>query len=354
MSPGARDATPLLAAVVVARNEETFIGPCLEALCAAGASYPGFGAVLVDSRSSDRTVDVARQYDVAIARVRDGVRCTAALARRAGESLTKSRYVLFVDGDTVIDATWLQRAIRLLESSLDVAGVGGRLREVYYRDGTVVGGTEDFFRMGPEAEDAYQLGGNALYRRSALNRVGSFHPGVVSHEEAELAARLWRAGHRLVRIPHAIGTHHTDERDSLAECWRRFRAGLMVGYGQVLRLTLGTPLFWRHVRALNRYLACLAFLALGTAALVLLAVGRPVPAVGWAVTAGALCAAFAIRARGVRRPITVLADWVLAAPGIVWGFLRGPDRYADAPGALVDIVHTPAKPRVSEEGALRC
>jgi hypothetical protein len=57
----------------------------------------------------------------------------------------------------------------------------------------------------------------------------------------------------------------------MEECWRRFRSGLMVGYGQVLRLSLGTTLFWSHARALSRFMITLAFLALGVVLLVVAA-----------------------------------------------------------------------------------
>jgi GT2 family glycosyltransferase len=332
-------AGPLLAAVIVARNEEAFLGACLESVLEAG----------------DRTPDIVRRFPVTAARVRDGVRCTAALARAAGQAMTRSRYLLFVDGDTAIEADWLRQAVALLEATPDVAGVAGKLREVYYRDGRRVGATDDFFRMGSAAEEAYQLGGNAVYRRAALDAVGGFHAGVISHEEAELAARLRQAGHRLMRLPATVGTHHTGARDTFGECWRRFRSGLNVGYGQVLRLTVGTALFRGHARALNRYLACLGFLALGVVAAGLTVLGRPAPALVWLGAAGLVCAAFALRAGSVRRPATVLADWVLAAPGIVWGFAVGPLTVAGTPETLVDVVQVrPEGAVAAARGGRRC
>jgi GT2 family glycosyltransferase len=332
---------PALAAVIVARNEEALIGACIESVTRAGAPFDGFEVMVVDSRSTDRTTDVAGRYGVVTLRMRAGIRCTAALARAVGQRMTDSRYLLFADGDTVIEADWVRRAVMLLEADRTVAGVGGMLREVYYRAGVRVGGTPDFFRMGPDAEEAYQLGGNAIYRREALERAGSFHGGVISHEEAELAGRLQRAGYRLVRIPVTVGTHHTGARDTLAEAWRRFRGGLMIGYGQVLRLALGTPLFWRHARALNRYLLCLAFLVTGAVAAAISVVsGRPAFAAGWLALAVLGVVLFAVRARSVRRPVSVLGDWVLACPGIVWGFVRGPLRVpGDDPSMLVEVVH---------------
>ena len=343
MTTSSDRSVPCLAAVIVARDEEPFIGRCIESVLAAGAPYGGFEVVVVDSRSTDRTAEIARDHDVTTVRIREGVRCTAALARNVGQRLTRSRHVLFADGDTVIDGEWVRRAVALLDADPGVAGVAGKLCEIYYRGGVRVGETADFFRMGPNAEEAYQLGGNAIYRRAALDEVGSFHGGVISHEEAELAGRLRRSGARLVRIPLTVGVHHTGARDGWEECWRRFRSGLMVGYGQVLRLSLGTTLFWSHARALSRFMITLAFLALGVVLLVVAALsGRVEFALAWLALGASVAVLFMIRARSIRRPVSVLAEWTLAAPCIVWGFARGALPTPSSPEVLAQVLHTRA------------
>jgi glycosyltransferase involved in cell wall biosynthesis len=319
----APEAEPVLAAVIITRNEAAWVARSVESVLRALAPFAGASAVLVDSRSEDGTVAIACGYPVRVAVVRPGVRCTAALGRLAGQELTRSKYILFVDGDTEIEPAWVRAAVDLMEQQPTVAGVGGKLREIHYRDGVAVAETADFFGMGETVEEAYQLGGNALYRRSALEEVGSFNPLVISHEEAELAERLRARGYTVVRIPLTVGTHHTAERTALRECWRRFRTGLMVGYGQVLRLSLGTPAFWRHARALNRYLAMLGFLLLGLAGTALWLVrgdGRLVGA--WAAVGLIVVTILVARARSVARPLSVIGEWVLAAPAIVWGFCR--------------------------------
>jgi cellulose synthase/poly-beta-1,6-N-acetylglucosamine synthase-like glycosyltransferase len=333
-------AEPILCAVIVARNEDPYIARCIEAVLEVASSFQGCQVALVDSRSSDRTVDIARQYPITVVRVRDGIRCTAALSRLIGQGLTAGGAILFVDGDTTINPQWVQAAVSLLDEQPDVAGVGGKLREVYYRNGLPISENEDFFRMGSTIEDAYQLGGNAIYRRAALDAVGSFNPWVVSHEEAELAERLRRAGYRLVRIPVTVGTHHTGPRDAWGECLQRFRSGLMVGYGQVLRLSLNTPLFWEHARQLNRYVLWLGFLAFGVAAAISSAItGNGLYLVSWTALAAMIVGILVARAGGVRMPLAVLAEWTLAAPAIVWGFVQRPAAASNlAPDQAVEIL----------------
>lgn len=215
----------------------------------------------------------------------------------------------------------------VLDADASLAGVAGKLREIYYQHQEPVDGRDDFFSVGDRPTEVYQLGGNAVYRRSALNDAGSFNVGLISHEEAELAERLRGAGYRLIRLPQLAAVHHTAPRHSVAECWRRLRSGLQTGFGQVLRLTMGTPLFWAHARQLNRYLLCLAFLLLGVAAAIVSLLSRDVRYVAcWLAVALALGLLFIAGRRRVRYSVEVLADWVFASPAIAWGFLQRPPR----------------------------
>lgn len=335
----------LLSIIVIARDEEAHIARCLESVLCVAARIAVAEVVLVDSRSRDRTVEIARRFPLAIARLRAAQPCTAALARRVGQHLTRGRYILFVDGDSELNPDWPPAALAVLEADATVAGVGGKLREVYYQHGRPVAENPDFFQVGDTPEVAYQLGGNAMYRRAALEAAGSFNPHLWSHEEAELGERLRRAGYHLMRLPVHVGSHHTLLRQSLDELWRRFRGHLMTGQGQVLRVALRDGLFWSHARALNRYLVFLAFAVLGVAAGLASALGgRPHLLLGWGLLAAAGLAHLVVRSGSVTRPLWVLLDWTLSAPAIVWGFVRPvPDARAFALEKTVEWVRTPPR-----------
>jgi GT2 family glycosyltransferase len=316
---------PLLAAVVIARNEEALIARCLESVLRAVAPYGACAVVLVDSCSRDRTVEIARRFPIEIVEMRPDAPLSAALGRLVGERRTASRYVLFVDGDTEIAPGWLPAALEYLERHPDVGGVAGKLREVYYRDGRRIGGREDLFEVGPVPEEADQLGGNAVYRRRALEAAGSFNPYIVSYEEAELAERLRRAGYRVVRLPVELGTHHTDERLSLDELRRHVEENLIRGYGQTLRVALGQGLFWVHARRMRRNLQTLALLAAGIlAGATSLVLRDPRWILGWALGCLAVVLAFMVRSRSVVKPLRLVRSWVVWSGPLVLGFLERP------------------------------
>jgi GT2 family glycosyltransferase len=316
---------PLVVAVVISRNEEPWIEVTLRAALAAVEPFPDSEVVLVDSCSADRTVARARQFPVRLVELRPSAPLSPALGRLVGQHLTRSRYILFIDGDTEIDTAWVATALAYLETHPHVAAVDGKLPERYYEDGREVGSSPDVFAAGDAPAEVEGLGGNALYRRRALERVGSFNPFIVSYEEAELAARLRQSGSVVVRLPVVMGTHRTGVRGSLKELGRRYRENLIKGYGQVLRVALGQGTFPVHARSMKRYLQFQAVLACAVLAGIASALTGDLRLVAVpALLAALLVVLFMVRSRSVTKPFRLIADWAVWTPPMIRGFLERP------------------------------
>lgn len=317
---------PLLAVVVIGRNEEAYLDGCLKAAHAAVAPLGGAEIVFVDSRSTDRSVEIARRHGVRLAELGASASLCPALGRLVGQHLTASRFVLFLDGDTEVDATWVRDGVAFLEAHPDAAGVSGRLREIYYADGRVVGEHADFFRVGAAPEDVDELAGNAIYRRTTLEQVGSFNPFLSSYEEMDVAERARQAGFRIVRLPITLGTHHTGQRGTVTELRRRYRDNLIRGYGQVLRRSVGTPMFWPHVRLMNgRHLQFQGALLVGLLALIASVVtgdGRWIGA--WGALAALVTLGFMVKGRSLTKPFLLYLEWAVWAVPMLRGFLETP------------------------------
>jgi GT2 family glycosyltransferase len=319
------DHQPLVVAVVISRNEEQWIQSCLRSVVAAVTPYAGSEVVLVDSCSSDRTVEIARREPIRLIELREDAPLSPALGRLVGQDATQSRYILFVDGDTEINGAWLTAAVDFLETHPHVAAVDGKLPELYYTGGRQVGRSADVFGAGDIPAEVEGLGGNALYRRAALAGVGSFNPFIVSYEEAEVAARLRRRGFVVMRLPIVMGTHRTGPRGSLQELGRRYRENLIKGYGQTLRVALGQGTFLTHARSMKRYLQFQAVVAFALAAgLGAIVTGNPRLLLAPLGVAGLLVLLFMARSRSLTKPFLLIADWAVWTPPMMRGFLERP------------------------------
>ena len=107
--PGSRDLLrrrTKISVVIPARNEETTLPACLEALCR--QSLQDFEVIVVDSASTDCTGEVARSFGARVIRVEEpGV----GLARQTGFEATQGEIIASTDADAIPSSDWIERLI---------------------------------------------------------------------------------------------------------------------------------------------------------------------------------------------------------------------------------------------------
>ena len=249
-----------LGVVVIARNEARHIGACLDAVVKAVKPYPETPIIVVDSCSSDNTVEIALRYPVSVYRY-SAVRSTAAAGRSIGFKRLQSDYVLFVDGDCCIEEAWLEKGMDALKNNDGAAVAYGPRREIFESV------RSDFQSSGPKPQE-YSLGGNGLYRTDTLRTLGGFNPNIVAYEDNEVLGRILANGYRAIQTSETMFTHHTEPKDTISAFVARCRNGYMLGPGQILRLSLSQGLLRYYIRQFNRYLLTLGYLLTGVIAII--------------------------------------------------------------------------------------
>jgi cellulose synthase/poly-beta-1,6-N-acetylglucosamine synthase-like glycosyltransferase len=207
---------PALSVVVIGRNEGPRLSDCLRSVLAMQAPSGGFEVIYVDSDSTDDSVVRAEGLGARVVRVKPE-RPTAAIGRNAGWRLARAPLVLFLDGDTLLDPLFVQRALPSLDNPA-VAGVCGDRRESRPGD-SVYNRVLDLDWLGPEGEVEY-CGGDALTRRDVLARVGGFDETLIAGEEPDLWRRIRGLGLRVVRLNIPM-TSHDLAMTRWSQYWRR-------------------------------------------------------------------------------------------------------------------------------------
>jgi len=228
-----------LAVVVITRNEEARIRACLEASMRSIQKAKEAGLIqtaeiiLVDSASTDSTIEIASEFSITIVRLKDDWPLSAAAGRFVGLRNTASDLVLFVDGDYVLFEDWLPVAIRALRTGNDVAAVCGRDVEESTGDSLLMRFSKKSTESVIGDPEAVPVG---LYRRNAVQSVGGIHPFLRGAEDRELALRLRASGYRLLRTGQAMGSHRWSDKGPL-DFVTYFRSVLSwsIGDGQIFR-----------------------------------------------------------------------------------------------------------------------
>jgi len=235
-----------LSVIIIGRNEEQHIARSIRSVLAA-AETDDTEVLYVDSASTDRTVSIVQQYGIRIIQLRPEWPLTSSAGRYLGFINTTGEYVMFVDGDTVIYKTWLKKAMDYLEQSEQAAGTAGIVHEIFLDErGNRTGIKKNRYntvKTGP----VHVFGGIAMYRRSVLNRTGTFNPFIKATPELELSLRIRKQGYRLIRLNEPMAITYAPIRESAAEIMRRARTGLYA-MGSTLKLCRRNGLALQYIR----------------------------------------------------------------------------------------------------------
>jgi glycosyltransferase involved in cell wall biosynthesis len=254
---------PSLSVVLICKNQAWNMGRLIESVLKETAGSAD--VIVVDSASTDSTIETTRQYPISILRLKPDQRLTPAAGRYIGYANTAGDLILFLDGDMALYPGWLLRGISLLESDNRAAAVTGVVinqpKNTRGSDGAELSGSTD------KVTQVRHGGGAALYRRSVLEQVGTFDPSLYSDEEPELCIRIRHAGYRILKTEYPIAYHYSDPDDALATLIARWRRRLYLGAGQNLRRHLGTPIFLPYLR--ERGFGCVPGLGIAGAGIAL-------------------------------------------------------------------------------------
>lgn len=233
-----------ISVVVPARNAETMIGRCLEAVFS--QSYPPYEVILVDGRSTDRTVEIASKFPARIVHEDYG---TVGGARQVGLENSEGEYVAFTDADCIPARDWLENLIK--EFNEGSVGVGGGIKNVGEGVwGKSIALTADTFlgsansvqgRVFKEKRAVKSISGcNSIYRKNDLMEIGGFNVDLSVNEETELNRRLSKKG-ELLYAPDAI-ILHDQERGLKAFAKRMYQFGCGRGHLRLWSLQCVPPM----------------------------------------------------------------------------------------------------------------
>src|SRR5438876_855513 len=185
--------------VVPCYNDAATVPGCLESLL--GQTSRPAEVIVVDDCSTDEARAVAARFDVTV--LTAPRKLHAGGARAAGFHASSGEFVAFVDCDMVLEATWMEQALRLLEADASLAAVGGAVEppdslnlcawaDYFMSFSAYFAGLEESLRI-------FLPTGNMLVRRRALETV-RFRESYAD-EDTDLSFQLVDQGYGLLFSP---------------------------------------------------------------------------------------------------------------------------------------------------------
>jgi len=322
-----------LSVVLISKNQEWNIPRLVESVLRETVRFPASEIVLADSASTDRTTEIAARYPIAVLKLCPEQRLTAAAGRYVGYRRTTGDMVLFLDGDMELCDGWLDQALGVIQSRSDVAVITGKVIDRPKALHTPPVEHLEASDTDAAGVDVPQGGGAAMYRRSVLERVGTFNPYLYADEEPELCLRIRHAGFRVIRLPRPVVFHYSAPADALSTLLGKRSCKFFLGFGQNIRCFFGSPLLWPYLR--ERGWAAAPALALSVGIIATAAsglTGRWGWLALWCAFVTMLTIGIAIRKRSLKRALLSLFGKLLILEGTLRGLFLKPYDPAGYPG----------------------
>ncbi len=230
---------PKVSVVVCAYNAESTMAACLDSL--RGLRYPAYEVVVVDDGSTDRTGEIADEYEGLHVIHQENQGLSA--ARNVGIAASIGEIIAFTDSDCVVDPDWLYYLVATFLSSGQAAVGGPNLPPP---EDSLVASCVAASPGGPlhvllDDEEAEHIPGcNMAFRREVLEEIGGFDPIYrAAGDDVDLCWRLQERGHRIAFSPAAMVWHF---RRNTVKAY----VGQQRGYGKAEGL-----LYFKHPRRFN-------------------------------------------------------------------------------------------------------
>ena len=202
-----------MSVIVPCRDEERYIGPCLDSIIASDYPQERLEVLVADGRSRDGTRDIVTRYATqhVMIRLLDNPAQITPTGLNAGLRAARGDVIMRMDAHVVYPPSYIPRLVAaLLESGAD--NVGGIIATLP-ADSTPVaraiaaalshpfGVGTSYFRIGVGKRRWVDNVAFGCWRRETFSRIGLFDEAMIRNQDDEFNHRLIRHGGRILLVP---------------------------------------------------------------------------------------------------------------------------------------------------------
>ncbi len=223
---------PLVSVIVPCRNEERWIGPCLQSVLDNDYPHDCLEILVVDGMSDDGTRKVVESFAAQFPRLRlvSNDRRITPTALNLGIAAAQGSVIVRMDAHVEYPRDYISALVTLLEES-GADNVGGVCRTLPVNDSPIaravalgmshpLGVGNSHFRIGALDNRWVDTVPFGCYRREVFDRIGTFDEELVRNQDDELNLRLIKHGGRILLAPQIVCKYYA--RDSLPKLWRMY------------------------------------------------------------------------------------------------------------------------------------
>jgi glycosyltransferase involved in cell wall biosynthesis len=201
---------PMVSILIPAFNAQDWIGDTLRSVI--GQTWPCKEIIVVDDGSTDRTVEIARQFESPILRVLEKENAGAAAARNKAFSLSTGDYIQWLDADDLLAPDKVERQMELARECKNkkilLSSAWGQFMHRYYRAKFIP--TDLWCDLSPVewllrkmGQNLYMQTASWLVSRELTEAAGPWNTRLLSDDDGEYFCRVLMAGEAVRFVPEA-------------------------------------------------------------------------------------------------------------------------------------------------------
>jgi GT2 family glycosyltransferase len=243
---GEQTNVPLVSVIVAMRNEEAYIGKCLDSLVEQDYPAERLEVLVIDGRSTDRSRQIVSEMEDRLLNLRllDNEKKISPAAFNIGINGAHGQIVTIISAHSYLAADYVSRCVEYLTRTgadcvggpIETIGENRTARAIALAMSSPFGVGDALFRYSQREQYVDTLAFGA-YRRDVFERVGLFDERLAGSEDDEFNYRLRRHGGKLFLTP-AIGSFYYG-RASLRDLGTQY---FRYGFGKVRVIQKHPPL----------------------------------------------------------------------------------------------------------------
>jgi len=247
---------PRCSIIIPCRNEEKFIGKCIDSVIVNDYPEDRLEVLVVDGMSEDGTKEIVARYggQYPFIRLLDNPKKITPCAFNMGIKHAKGDIVMIMSAHAAYEKGYISKCVRYLKE-YNADNVGG-IMITLPRDNTFIGRAivnvlshpfgvgNSIFRTGSKEPKWVDTVFGGCYKKEVFDKIGLFNENLESTQDMDFNLRLKRAGGKTLLIPDAIVYYYA--RSSFkAFCKNNFRNGIWAIYP--FKFVSHMPVSWRHL-----------------------------------------------------------------------------------------------------------
>lgn len=246
---------PFVSIIIPCRNEEKFIGKCLDSLIKQDFPQENLEILVVDGVSEDKTREIISGYwpNYPLIKLIENPKKYTPFGLNIAIKEAKGEVVIRMDAHAGYEKDYISKCVKYLQES-GADNVGGVIKTLPAKDTISAkaislvlshpfGAAGSYFRTGSDTPKFVDTVFGGCYKREVFDKIGLFNESLIRSQDIEFNRRLKDAGGRILLVPEIQASYYPQ-----ANLYDFLKHNFLDGIWTIYPLKFGIIIFsWRHL-----------------------------------------------------------------------------------------------------------